>query len=308
MKYGRNIQIALMVILLVALSSTASFAIIGNATGKTIREATEYIAKRFGIELRREGKKQVARFIAEHGDDGIRALKNVGPQVIELTARHGDDVARMCAAHSEDAALYLARNIDEALPVWRKFGKEGTDMMIKHPGLARPLLEEFGKNGLPVAKRLSSDNLERFLLLTSKAAGKKGKQALLGKVLNTGDDVIEFLWKHKWKMAAGATLYTLLKDYEEGFVTTKTDPDGKTVEKTHTHSLIQHQLSKFLDDTLNRYPWIPLAGMALVLLWLQPLLGLIWSIPKKVKSLVTKLKKWKDSHTQTAGKNFSVPS
>ena len=73
--------------------------------------------------------------------------------------------------------------------------------MLKHPGMAKPLLDQFGRKGLQVGKKLTSEGLQKFLTLSSRAATRKGRDTLLDKVLKDGDKVLEFLWKHKWKLA-----------------------------------------------------------------------------------------------------------
>lgn len=307
MKSRFSIKIMVAAILIVSLTSTPSFALFGRVAGKAVKEAVEYTAKKFGIELGQEGGKQFAKkasqFIATHGDQGMRALKNVGPDVMELTARHGKDVVRMCAATADDAALYLARNIDNALPIWREFGKKGTDLMIKHPGLAKPLLDQFGKKGLRVGKKLSSEDLGKFLTLSSKAATKKGKDILLDKVLKEGDKVLEFLWRHKWKLAAGATLYTLLKDYENGSETIETSPDGKTIKKTGSRTSILERLFIWtLNKTLDNYPWLPLVCLLLILIWLvKPLLEALWAVLAGIRRVFQKLRARQKQSKVTAG-------
>lgn len=309
MRYIHNTKIALAAILIVSATSTPAFALFGNPAGKIVRETVEYCARKFGIELGQEAGKQFskksARFVGRYGDEGVIALKNIGPKVIDLTVRHGKDVVRICAAHSDDAARYLVKNIDDALPIWRKFGNEGTEIMVRHPGLAKPLLDTFGKKGIAVAKKLSTENLEKFLALTSKVGAKSGKETLLKKTLLYGDEILEFLWRHKWTIISGVTVYELVKDYEDGFETTEISPDGKTIEKTRTHSLIQHIFTRILDKTLARYPWVSLSFFAILALWLWPALRMMWYIPKKIMAYLKKsktIKTNKQHHTEATGR------
>jgi hypothetical protein len=295
-KYTKKISVVLFAAVLLGTTATSSFAIpgLGSATRKGVKEVVEYTAKKFGINLADESGKHFARdaaeFITRYGDDGIRALKVAGPEIIDLSRRYGKETVKLCAAHSMDAAGYLAKNMDQALPMWRHFGQEGTELMVKHPGLAKPLLDEFGKKGLQIGRSLSTRNLNRFLVLASKTAGKKEKGGLLDKVLKEGDKVIEFLWGHKWKLAAGATLYTLLKDYDSGFLTTETDPEEKTVKKTQTNNFFQYIITRTWDKTLKSYPWLPLVIIALVVLWMWPLFDWIMRLPNTIRNLCLRLK------------------
>jgi hypothetical protein len=301
MRYIHNIKIMLAAVLIVSASPAPSFAIFGNPAGTIVRETVECCAKKFGIELGQVAGKQfsksAARFIARYGDDGATALKNIGPRAIDLTGRHGKDVVRICAAHSDDAARYLVTNIDDALPIWRTFGKEGTDIMVKHPGLAKPLLDTFGKKGITIGKKLSTESLEKFLVLTSKVGEKDAKETLLEKALLYGDEILEFLWRHKWKIISGVAVYEFIKDYEDGLETAQTGPDGNTIEKTRTYNFIQHVFTRILDKTLARYPWLPLAFIILIIFWLWPSVRLVWSIPRRIMGYLRKRKAIKP-HTQ----------
>jgi hypothetical protein len=294
--YTKIIWVILIITVLLGLTTTSSFAIpgLGPAARKGVQEAIEYTAKKFGINLAEESGKHFAReaaeFIGRYGDDGIRALKGAGPEIFQLSRLYGKETVKLCASHSADAAGYLAKNMDRALPVWRQFGKEGTEMMVKHPGLAHPLLDEFGKKGLQIGRGLSTKDLNRFLILASRAAGKKEKGALVDKVLKEGDKIIEFLWKHKFKLAAGATLYTLLKDYDRGFVKSTPAPEGKSVIQNRTHNFIQYLIFVMWDKTLKEYPWLPLIFLALAIWWMWPVLSWLRPLPDKIRDLYVRFK------------------
>lgn len=294
--YFRRIGIAIFASLLIGICAAPSFAIpgIGSATRKVVQEAIEYTTKKFGIILSDESGKLFAReaadFIGRYGDDGIRALKGAGPDIIQLSRRYGREPVKLCAAHSADAAGYLAKNMDQALPVWRQFGKEGTELMVKHPGLANPLLKEFGQKGLQIGKKLSTSDLNRFLVLASKAAGKKGETALLDKILKEGDKVIEFLWRHKWKIGAGATLYTLFKDYDNKFVSTGKRGAEKFDTGNQPHNFIEYFIIYTWHEILKKYPWLPLVILSLIVVWMWPFFDWILRLPDRVRNLFLRLK------------------
>ena len=295
-KYFRSIGIAVIACLLSGIIISPSYAIpgLGSAARKGFQEAIEYTAKKFGINLADEGGKLFAReaseFIGRYGEDGIRALKGPGPDIIQLSSRYGGEPVKLCAAHSADAVGYLAKNMDQALPVWRQFGKEGTELMLKHPGLANSLLKKFGQKGLQIGKTLSTSDLNRFLVLASKAAGRKGKTALLDKTLKEGDKVIEFLWRHKWKIGAGATLYTLLKDYDNKFVSTGRDGEEKIDAGNQPHNFIEYFIIDTWHKILKEYPWLPLVIIVLVVVWMWPLFDWILRLPDRVRNLFMRLK------------------
>lgn len=266
-------------------------AIVGQAVSKAAREAVEYTVKKFGINMGGKAGKQFARqaekFLAGHGDEGIRALKRIGPEVITQTSRHGKDVVRLCASYPEGAGRYLFNHLDEAIPVWRKFGKPGTDLMVKSPGLARPLLNQFGEKGLKLGQKLSTGGLQKFMILASKAKNGPEKTALLEKVLVAGDEVIEFLWKHKVKIGAGVTVYALLKEYETSVV--EMGPDGRETVKTTRQSSFIKMLVTAWDKLTGAYPWILLVMLALVIYWSHSLLQFAWKMIRTSSSLINKM-------------------
>jgi hypothetical protein len=258
-----------------------SHAFVIETAGKAVREAIEYAARKFGIELTEDAGRVFAeksgQFLVRYGDDGIRALRSAGPEILELAARHGDDAVRMAAAHADEAVLYLVRHADDALPVWKAFGKEGTELMLKHPGLAEPMLKEFGKDGLALGQKLSAQGLQRFLVLSQKAGSAEEKKTLLDAVLSGGQKVLDFLWLNKGKLAAGATAYTLLHNFNEGTIST-TNPDGSTVKK----GLLPYCFDAVVSKTLANYPWLPLAALAVLAFWLFPFLRYMWRIPRRI--------------------------
>lgn len=302
-KYVKIINILILTVMAVSLMSGSAHALFGRVAEKAMKETIQYTAKKFGINLFSESgelfAKKAGQFIARHGDDGIRALRKAGPDIIELSARHGSDAVRVCATHSDSAARYLAKNMDLALPVWRKFGKRGTELMVRHPGFAEPLLKQFGKKGLRVGEKLSSESLERFLILSSKAVSKKEKAVLLDDVLKWGDEILEFLWRHKLKIGAGASLYALLKEYKNGMVIDQIGPDGKVNQRTRTNTLGQYLSAKILDKLLNKYPWILLILLMLIILWVWPLLKYLWAFPQKIKAVFLKFKIKKEPSKQS---------
>ena len=178
----------------------------------------------------------------------------------------------MSAAHSDDALSYLMKNADEMLPIWRSMGREGTEIALKHPGLAEPLIREFGREALPMGQKLSSESLEKFLVLSSKATTQQEKKALFDKVLIRGDDVINFLWSHKWKIGAGLGVYALLKDFDAAGSGKPGDSSG--------NNIVQAMVLKAWDTILREYPWVILVGICFLVLWIFPLLSWLWRLPR----------------------------
>lgn len=184
---------------------------------EAVKETIRFAARKFGIKLGSEAGerfgREAAEFISRHGDEGARALRAAGPQAMELAARHRDDVVRLLDAHTDDAARFLAHHPEDALPVWRAFGREGTEVLVRHPGVGKPLLDACGQKGTEIGRRLDTAGLQRFLNLQGKVKGQAEKATLIDAVLKEGQKVVDFLWQHKYKLAAGYAVHQLLADY-----------------------------------------------------------------------------------------------
>jgi hypothetical protein len=259
---------------------------------KAVREGSEKVlsegAEMLGRKGLQEGVEELGRaglekggvIIRSCGRAGARAVEMVGDDALRIAARYGRDGVEMLARHPAGEARFLARHIDDAMAVWRRFGDDGTRLLVKHPALTRPLLEACGRRGLQVAERLSANNLARFNWV-SRRVTREELDSLIAWVLKRGDDVMEFLWRHKFKLAVGGGLYALLKDYDSGFETVVLDKQGKPAKKVRTHSFIQHFVDRITDGTLKRYPWLPLAGLGVVAGCFWPWLRWLWLLPRR---------------------------
>ncbi len=283
-----NRNTRLLVLLFVSVVMLSVFPARGHAfVGSMLRSVSREVAEICGRKGVQEGAEELGRVCLEKGGKvikgcgraGIRAVELAGDDAVRVAARYGREGVEMLARHSADEARFLARHADDAVAVWRRFGNEGTRLLVKHPGLARPLLENCGRRGLQVAERLSGNNLARFNWV-SKRITREELDSLISWVLKKGDDVMEFLWRHKVKLVAAGGLYTLLKNYEQGFQITTLDDQDKPVRKVTTHSFIQHWIGLVTDRTLRKYPWLPLAGFGMLFLWLFPWLNRLWHLPR----------------------------
>lgn len=274
----------LLTILLEDARPAAGFAGTGPAVREVVQETVELVAKKFGLKLAGEAGERFSRsaagFVARYGDDGVKALRSAGPEAIELAARHGGDAVRICASRFEDAARYLASHMDDALPVWRSFGKAGTDLMVKHPGLGKPLLNSCGRKGLEIGERLDTKNVQRFLNLERLVKDPVEKGTLVDAVLKEGEKVVEFLWKHKYKIGAGYAFHKLMDDYAPS-VSSNVEPGGGIARgaASAAGNLVQGVVLSSWETTLERNHWVTagIGAMALVLLWkvVATLLGML---------------------------------
>ncbi len=260
---------------------------------KAVREGGEKVVEEgvgiIGRKSLQEGAEEVGRLSLERGGAvirncgraGAKAVELVGDDALRVAARYGREGVEMLARHSAAEARFLARHVDEAVAVWRRFGAEGTNLLVRYPGLTRPLLENCGRRGLLVAEKLSANNLARFNFISKKIT-REELDSLIRWVLRKGDDVMEFLWRHRFKLAAGGGLYVLLKDYDSGFETVELDAQGRPRKRIRTHSFFQHLVGRITDGTLRRYPWLPLAGLVGLLLWFWPWISRLWRLPRRL--------------------------
>jgi len=103
---------------------------------------------------------------------------------------------------------------------------------------------------------------------------------------------MEFAWRHKNVLLTGSGVYALLKDYPNGFTTTEFDADGKPIRSQTEHNFIQHianqtvrgmdhLVEQGIEKTVSSHPWLPLAVIAVIFLWLRPILTRVWHLPRK---------------------------
>src|SRR5262249_51879232 len=128
---------------------------------QVVREATEFVLRKFGKQAAQEGAEALTRRIAaaagRHGDDVLRAVKNCGPRSLRLIEEAGEHAAaatRALATHGERAAVSVATR-PSALKLVTRYGDDVTEACVRHAGLAEPLVEKFGGAG---AKALAALN------------------------------------------------------------------------------------------------------------------------------------------------------
>src|SRR5271168_1406232 len=81
---------------------------------KAAQEAADYVLQRFGRQAVREGAETLARkietYTVRHGDDFLRAVRQVGPRTFHLVEEagvHGNQAVRVLAQHGEHGAAWV---------------------------------------------------------------------------------------------------------------------------------------------------------------------------------------------------------
>ncbi len=281
----------LVISLLVTTLPNSSAAFGGNLISKGFKEAGEYISKKLGREVVEESGEALAKktscSLVRYGAHGRRAFSLVGDDALKVASRYGQDGIEMLAAHPKVTARFLARHADDAVPIWKTFGREGTEFMAKHPGIAKPLFEKCGSRGLALTKKLSTKNLTR-LNFFSKKVSRENLDEIITWSLAKGDEVMNFLWRHKGKIITGATVHAILQTHKDGFKTTTLDENGNPVETQTTRSLFGHIIDRATSHTMQVYPWLfPLVAF-LAFAWLVSLSSKLFSGLKKPLSILQK--------------------
>jgi hypothetical protein len=105
----------------------------------------------------------------------------------------------------------------KALQLFVKHGDDVAEALVKHPGIAEDAVEKFG---IPAAKAMATvgpRNGRRIAMMAADGGDliKIGRSdELLGVVGKFGNRAVDFIWKHKVELAAGATLIAFLENPE----------------------------------------------------------------------------------------------
>jgi hypothetical protein len=206
-------------VLVVLLANSSPVSAQGRATAA--REAAELLFGRFGAKAGKGIPELTARIegvAARYGDDAIKAVRNGGPSALGLVEAAGVDGARavrVLAAHGEaGASRVLAR--PTAMRQFLTHGDDAAAALVRHPGVAEPLIERAGAGAVKALGAVDPRNGRRLtMLLDGELAGATTRHPeVLGVVANHGDRAAEFLWKNKEVLAGGAALTAFLADPE----------------------------------------------------------------------------------------------
>ncbi len=190
-----------------------------QSKGAAVREAVEFVLRKFSKEATDEGAEIVTRKIesigAKYGDQGLEALKKVGPRAAQLIDDAGTDgvqAARMLAKFGDEAAWVVGNSTRRGLVA--KFGDEVGAALIKHGEIAEPLLASGGKAAGEALLAVSTQNGRRLAMIASDAptASLAKNPEVLNVIGRYGDDAMNFIWKNKGVLAGGAVLTAFLAD------------------------------------------------------------------------------------------------
>jgi hypothetical protein len=178
---------------------------------KAASESVKFMMKKFGKEVAEEGAERLAgrllKAASRHGDDIFSAARKVGPKAIHLADAAGDKapgVLRLLTRHGDTAVHVLGR--PECMKLYLRYGDDAALAMMKHRGIAEPLIEKLGE---PAVKALASLGPQAGRRLVMMGGASEG---MLGVLSRHGDAAMEFVWKHKAVLAGSAALTAFLAD------------------------------------------------------------------------------------------------
>jgi hypothetical protein len=160
---------------------------------------------------------RIARLAVEHGAETLVAVRRAGPEaveVIERASRRGALASHLLAAHGLEA-LVIARE-PALLDLVARHGDDAARALVRHPGLARSVIEATGTPGARVLAGLSAQNARRLAMLTEDGTLlRMGRQdELLNAIERHGDRALDFVWRHKGVLVVGTLLAAFLNDPE----------------------------------------------------------------------------------------------
>jgi hypothetical protein len=186
----------------------------------TAHEVAEYLVHKFGREAAKDGVEQLARRLevltARHGPAALQAAKRVGPRslpLIEDAGEHAGEAARLLAQHG-DKAIPLVSS-PRTLALIARHGDAAVQVLLKHPGIARPVVEAFGEPCVKALGAVGTRNGRRLVKLTEEGYFEQGRSVELLTVIGRfGDRALEFVWRHKGALAVTAVLAAFLAEPE----------------------------------------------------------------------------------------------
>jgi hypothetical protein len=196
-----------------------------GARSKVAQETAEYVLQRFGRPAVREGTEALGRkievYAARHGDDFVKAVRQVGPRTFHLVDEAGANGARAVQAmvrHGEHGATWIAAR-PKGMQLFVQHGDEAAAALVKHKGIAEPVIEHFGQ---PAVKALQAANTQSGRRLAMMLEGGEltrigRSKELLEVIAKYGDRAMTFVWEHKGALATTAGLTAFLT-HPEAFI------------------------------------------------------------------------------------------
>jgi hypothetical protein len=187
---------------------------------KAARETAEVLFERFGVKAGRSVPELAGRIesvAAKYGDEAYLAIRKGGPSacgLIEAAGPDGAKAVRVLAVHGEQGASRVLSQ-PTAMKQFLTYGDEAASVLVRHPGVAEPLVERGGAQAVKALGAIDPRNGRRLAMLMDGELAQAGRHPeLLGVVAKHGDRAVNFLWHNKATLAGGAALAAFLADPE----------------------------------------------------------------------------------------------
>lgn len=192
-----------------------------GVSSKAVQEAAELVFRRGGKEATELGLETLTRKIetlaARYGDDGLTAVRRVGPrtfQLVEQAGENGAQVVRLLAKYGDDAAWVASKS--NRLAIAGRYGDDAAEAMIRHGEVAEPLITSLGEPAAKALEHLSTQNGRRLAMLADDGTlARLGRtDEVLAVVGKFGDGAMDFVWKNKGALGVTAGLAAFLANPE----------------------------------------------------------------------------------------------
>jgi hypothetical protein len=181
-------------------------------------EAAEWLIGRYGAKAGRSAPELAARIeglAAKHGDEAIIAIRKGGPAacgLIEAAGPDGAKAVRVLALHGEQGASRVLSQ-PRAMSQYLKYGDEAASVLVRHPGVAEPLVERGGAQAVKALGAVDARNGRRLAMMMEKEIVTRHPE-LLGVVGKQGDKAVNYIWENKAVLAGAAALTAFLAEPE----------------------------------------------------------------------------------------------
>jgi hypothetical protein len=193
-----------------------------DVTTAAVRETTEFVMKKFSKEAVEQGAESLAKQIEvqamRHGDDALKAVKNVGPKALKAAQEAGENggpALRAMARFGDDGLEWVAKR-PQGLELAAKYGDDAAAALVKHRGVAEPVIAQFGESSIKALNAVAPQEGRRLAIMAADGElAKIGRTPeLLDVVAKYGNRGADFVWNHKGALAVGAGLTAFLANPE----------------------------------------------------------------------------------------------
>ena len=204
------------------ISLSAHSAARADLASKVAQETAEFVLKKFGKRALNEGLESFAEklsvSVSRHGDDVLNAVRRVGPGALTLADDAGEQapkLLRLMSKHGDDAVVWVAKR-PGAMKLLSRYGDDAAEVLVKHKGLAEPMLEKLGE---PAVKALGAVGPRGGRRLAMMADG--GELATMGHtpemmqvITRYGDAAMDFIWRNRGALVIGTSMTAFLANPE----------------------------------------------------------------------------------------------